>query len=213
MRETIPIALIDDDPDVLESTRLVLLGEGIRATVYESATTFLTTFDEAATDAPRCIVSDLRMPGLSGLDLLNELHRRGARVPLILITGHGDVGTAVAAMKAGARDFIEKPFDVTALVDAVRRAASHAIAVEQEAKARLEIADRATQLSARQYEVMLLVVEGYSNKQIAARLGISARTVETYRLWVMEKMGAGSLAALVRMAMLLPADGSAKRSK
>ncbi len=213
MHDEISIALIDDDAEVLESTCLVLRGEGIKVATYADASTFLGAFDDAQFVQPRCIVSDVRLPGLSGLDLQQELNRRGSRVPLILVTGHGDVGTAVAAMKAGARDFIEKPFDGTILVDAIRRAASLAVASEQEARNRLEIADRAAQLSARQYEVMLLVVEGYSNKQIAAKLGISARTVETYRLWAMEKMGAGSVAALVRMVMSLPADPAAKQPK
>lgn len=204
MLDLIPIALIDDDPEVRESTRLVLLGEGIKADVFESATSFLEALPRFVQAPARCIVSDVRMPGMSGLDLQHELSRRGITVPLILITGHGDVGTAVAAMKAGAEDFIEKPFDLRHLVDAIRRSVSRAAEAEQEAKLRIEVAERAAQLSARQHEVMLLVVEGYSNKQIAAKLGISARTVETYRLWVMEKMGAGSVAALVRMAMLLP---------
>ncbi|HRK18066.1 MAG TPA: response regulator [Hyphomicrobiaceae bacterium] len=204
MLDLIPIALIDDDPDVRESTRLVLLGEGIKADVYESATSFLQALPHHSHSPPRCIVSDVRMPGLSGLDLQQQLFRRGITVPLILITGHGDVGTAVAAMKAGAEDFIEKPFDLQYLVDAIRRSVSRAAEAEQEARMRIEVVERAAQLSARQHEVMLLVVDGYSNKQIAAKLGISARTVETYRLWVMEKMGAGSVAALVRMAMLLP---------
>lgn len=204
MHDFIPIALIDDDPEVRESTRLVLLGEGIKADVFESATSFLEALPQLLQAPPRCVISDVRMPGMSGLDLQQELFRRGITVPLILITGHGDVGTAVAAMKAGAEDFIEKPFDLRYLVDAIRRSVSRAAEAEQEAKMRIEVAERAAQLSARQHEVMLLVVEGYSNKQIAAKLGISARTVETYRLWVMEKMGAGSVAALVRMAMLLP---------
>ena len=204
MTEQITIALIDDDPAVLDSTRLVLAGEDIAADTYASATAYLKVVDGGKTH--RCIVSDVRMPGMSGLDLQSELQRRGILSPLILVTGHGEVSMAVAALKAGASDFIEKPFVVDVLVAAIRRAAELALESEREAKARDEIVARVTQLSARQHEVMLLVADGYSNKQIAAKLGISARTVETYRLWVMEKMGAGSLASLVRMVLLLPKD-------
>jgi two-component system, LuxR family, response regulator FixJ len=204
MAEKITIALIDDDPAVLDSTRLVLAGENINADTYASAIAYLQALN--AGKSHRCIVSDVRMPGMSGLELQSELQQRGVLSPLILVTGHGEVGMAVTALKAGASDFIEKPFEVDVLVAAIRRAAEQALESERETKARDEIAARAGQLSARQHEVMLLVAEGYSNKQIAAKLGISARTVETYRLWVMEKMGAGSLAALVRMVLLLPKD-------
>jgi two-component system, LuxR family, response regulator FixJ len=204
MAEKITIALIDDDPAVLDSTRLVLAGEDINADTYASAIAYLQALESGKSH--RCIVSDVRMPGMSGLELQSELQQRGVLSPLILVTGHGEVGMAVTALKAGASDFIEKPFEVDVLVAAIRRAAEQALESERETKARDEIAARAGQLSARQHEVMLLVAEGYSNKQIAAKLGISARTVETYRLWVMEKMGAGSLAALVRMVLLLPKD-------
>jgi two-component system, LuxR family, response regulator FixJ len=202
MSEPITIALVDDDPAVLDSTKLVLAAENIVADTYGSAVDYLKGLDAGKTH--RCIVSDVRMPGISGLDLQKELRRRGNATPLILITGHGEVSMAVGALKAGASDFLEKPFEVDVLVDAIRRAAEQAIESEREAKNREDIAARATQLSARQYEVMLLVADGYSNKQIAAKLGISPRTVETYRLWVMEKMGAGSLASLVRMVLILP---------
>lgn len=208
MSDPITIALIDDDPAVLDSTRLVLASEGIAAEPFASAVDYLKSLDAGKTH--RCIVSDVRMPGMTGLDLQSELQRRGIAAPLILVTGHGEVSMAVAALKAGANDFLEKPFEVDVLVAAIRRAAEQAIETEREAKARDEIIARAAQLSSRQHEVMLLVAEGYSNKQIAAKLGISSRTVETYRLWVMEKMGAGSLASLVRMVLLLPKDQHAK---
>jgi two-component system response regulator FixJ len=202
MSDRIVIALIDDDQAVLESTRLVLTSEGVDAQMFDSARAFLAALDEGS--VPRCIVSDVRMPEMTGLELQAELQRRKSHIPLILITGHGEISMAVAALKAGASDFIEKPFEAAVLADAIRRAARQAVEAETHFKAREETIERAAQLSARQREVMLLVAEGYSNKQIAAKLGISARTVETYRLWVMEKMGAGSVAALVRMVMLLP---------
>jgi two-component system, LuxR family, response regulator FixJ len=204
MSEPISIALIDDDPAVLDSTRLVLAGEGIAAETYPSATAYLAAL--GAGKGHRCIVSDVRMPGMTGLDLQAALQQRGVLTPLILVTGHGEVSMAVSALKAGASDFLEKPFEVDVLVAAIRRAAEQAIESTRAAKAREEIVARAALLSARQHEVMLLVAEGYSTKQIAAKLGISARTVETYRLWVMEKMGAGSLASLVRMVLMLPTD-------
>lgn len=202
MPDEIQIALVDDDRAVLDSTRLVLIGEGITASCFERAADLLAALDSGST--PACIVSDIRMPGMTGLELQSELIRRGTSAPLILMTGHGDISTAVQALKAGASDFLEKPVDAVQLATAIRRAAEQSRKLERRAKARQEIAERAAQLSARQREVMLLVAEGYSNRQIAAKLGISARTVETYRLWVMEKMGAGSVAALVRMVMMLP---------
>jgi two-component system, LuxR family, response regulator FixJ len=213
MPELIPIALIDDDVEVLESTRLVLLDANIKAQTFNATAAFLRAREASAFRDVRCIVTDIRMPGMTGIELQRELNRLGSKIPVILLTGHGDVGTAVAAMKSGAADFIEKPFDALVLIAAVRRAASLAVAAEQEAKAQLEIVERAAQLSARQHEVMLLVAEGHSNKQIAAKLGISPRTVETYRLWVMEKMGAGSVAVLVRMVMLLGSAPPARRTK
>jgi two-component system, LuxR family, response regulator FixJ len=204
MSEGLEIALVDDDRAVLDSTRLVLVGEGIRATCFERASDLLAALNKGS--LPACIVSDVRMPGMTGLELQAELALRGTGIPLILMTGHGDISMAVQALKAGACDFLEKPFNVMTLADAIRQAAQKSRGLERQAKARQDVAERAAQLSARQREVMFLVAEGYSNKQIAAKLGISARTVETYRLWVMEKMGAGSVAALVRMVMLI-ADG------
>jgi two-component system, LuxR family, response regulator FixJ len=204
MLDTITIALVDDDAAVLDSTLLVLDSEGIKSICFERASDLLAELDLG--HHPTCIVSDVRMPGMSGMELQAELNRRSGSIPLILMTGHGDIGMAVQAIKEGASDFLEKPFDVRLLAEAVRRAAGQSRELERRAKGQKEVEERAAQLSARQHEVMILVAEGYSNKQIAAKLGISARTVETYRLWVMEKMGAGSVAALVRMVMLLPGD-------
>jgi two-component system response regulator FixJ len=157
---------------------------------------------------PACVVSDIRMPGLSGLELQRELSRRDTTVPIILITGHGDIAMAVKAVKDGAFDFIEKPFDDARLVDSIRAA------IEAGARQRLrqtEIADltaRASELSPRQREVMRLVAEGLSSKEIALKLDISPRTVENYRAWVMEKMAAGNLADLVRKVVMLQDKGS-----
>jgi two-component system response regulator FixJ len=150
---------------------------------------------------PACVVSDVKMPGLSGLDLQRLLAEQQARIPLILITGHGDIAMAVAAVKAGAHDFLEKPFDDQTLLESIENALDEARRKKAHADTLKEFADRVGELSARQRQVMDLAVKGYSNKEIAQELGISPRTVETYRAWVMEKTGARNLADLVRLAM------------
>jgi two-component system response regulator FixJ len=208
MSARIKLALIDDDPAVLDSTGLLLKGLGLYVHAFPSADEFLAEIAKTRMDLS-CIVSDVRMPGTSGLELQEALARQGNCTPLILITGHGDVRMAVAAIKAGAHEFIEKPFSIDDLAAAIRSAAETASEAAAEHKERNAIAARAEQLSARQREVMDLVVEGYSSKQIGAKLGISPRTVETYRLLIMEKMGAGSVAALVRMAAAI--EGRSER--
>jgi two-component system response regulator FixJ len=194
------VALIDDDAAVLRSLRLLLENRGFQVECFASAEEF---FEKAAADAPVCVVSDVRMPGLSGLDLQRELRRRNVSVPVILITGHGDIAMAVQAIKEGAFDFIEKPFDDERLVIGI------SAAIEQGEKLRIEQGQRAlleqrlAELSPRQREVMDLVVQGFANKEIALKLDISPRTVENYRAWAMEKMGADNLADLVRKVLML----------
>ena len=147
-----------------------------------------------------CIVSDVRMPGMSGLDLVRELKSRKVGTPIVLITGHGDVDMAVAAIKVGAADFIEKPFDESRLLVSVR----HAIAESQQrekADQQNDLPARFESLTARQRQVMELAVAGLSNKEIGAQLKISPKTVENHRAWVMERIGARNIAELVRMAM------------
>jgi two-component system, LuxR family, response regulator FixJ len=210
MTKRLVIALVDDDPAVLDSTRLVLEAQSIVVHGFQSAEDFLAAFDNGHSSLASlaCIVSDVRMVGLSGLELQSALQGRGCHIPLILITGHGDVRMAVTALKAGAKDFIEKPFVIESLVAAIHHAATESKATDDLAKLRNEVAARAAQLSVRQREVMELVVEGYSSKQIAAKLAISPQTVETYRLHIMEKMGAGSVAGLVKMDVLLRPQSS-----
>jgi two-component system response regulator FixJ len=194
------VALIDDDEAVLRSLQLLLRSRGIEVHCFTSAEDFLSGLDRHSFG---CIVCDVRMPGLTGLDLQQELKRRRNNAPLILITGHGDIAMAVRAVKDGAFDFIEKPFDDE------RLAASIAAADEKSQKRTVEDSQRANlqaryaELSPREREVMALVTEGLANKEIALRLKISPRTVESYRAWVMEKMGASNLADLVRKAMML----------
>jgi two-component system response regulator FixJ len=191
------VHVIDDDDAVRDSLVFLLASAKIPAAAYSSAKAFLAGFDA---DAAGCVVTDIRMPEMSGLELLQRLNTDGARLPVIVITGHADVPLAVEAMKLGAADFIEKPFDEDTLLAAVRQALDrHKHDGEREtaqAKARALIAT----LSAREKQVLDGLVAGHPNKTIAFDLGISPRTVEIYRANVMTKMQAGSLSELVRMA-------------
>lgn len=194
------VALIDDDEAVLHSMRLLLENRGLNVCCYDSAEKLLAEIGEKT---PACVVSDVRMPGLSGLELQKELARSYSSIPLILITGHGDIAMAVHAIKEGAFDFIEKPFDDNRLVRSIEHAVergSQLRAAEDEVAA---IRTGYEELSPRQREVMHLVVQGLANKEIARQLSLSPRTVENYRAWAMEKMGAGNLADLVRKVMTL----------
>jgi two-component system response regulator FixJ len=197
------IALIDDDAAVLDSLRMVVANRGMRAECFSSAEAFLASKDEL----PACIVSDVRMPGMSGLELQNELRARAVGAPLILITGHGEIAMAVRAIKAGAFEFIEKPFDNEVLLDAINRAIASRTREETHQERIADWAARARELSLRQRQVMALVAQGLSNKEIAIELTLSPRTVENYRAWVMEKMGARNLPDLVRMVVVLEKAG------
>ena len=192
------VVLIDDDEAVLHSLQMLLDSRGLEVLTYGSAEAFLS---EPPGDIA-CVVADVRLPGLSGIELQRELKHRQAALPVILITGHGDIPMAVAAVKEGAFDFIEKPFDDEQLVRAIAAAAAHASSQTIADQERAEIAARLRELSPRQREVMDLVVQGLASKQIAARLGISPRTVESYRAWVMERMEAHNIADLVRKVLL-----------
>jgi len=195
------VALIDDDRAVLDSLSLYLAREGFAVDCFESADTFLAETDCA--ENFDCIISDVRMPGLSGLDLVNRLTEENRTVPLILITGHGDVETAVKAIKMGAFDFLEKPFDERKLVEAIRLVGERAAETSRQDAYAIEVTRRLASLSDRQREVFDLAVRGVSNKEIADHLGISSRTVEIHRAWVMERMGARNLAELVRMDSII----------
>jgi len=190
------VHVVDDEPAIRESLGMLLRSVGLKSRAYAGAHEFLETWRPAGTE---CLVCDVRMPGMSGLELQEALNARQARLPVVLITGHGDVAMAVRAMKAGASDFIEKPFNDQVLLDAVNRALARAR--DGQGAGRAEIEMRLDSLTPREREVMLLVVEGRPNKVVATRLGLSTRTVEVHRAKLMEKMQARSLADLVRMAI------------
>jgi RNA polymerase sigma factor (sigma-70 family) len=167
---------------------------------FASADDFLAHYEPGR---PGCLVLDVRMPGMSGLELQEYLASRSIRIPAVIITGHGDVPMAVRAMKAGAVDFIEKPFNDEALLDAIRRAMAFEERQRSEQSEHREIQQRLEHLTPREREVMEMVTEGRSNKEIANTLGVSAKTIEAHRARVMEKMRAGSLAELVRMVLAI----------
>lgn len=191
------VHIIDDDEAVRDSLKFLLETAGILACSYESASAFL----EASPVSAGCIITDVRMPGLTGIDLLKRLKELGIGTPVIVITGHGDVPLAVEAMKAGAADFIEKPFSDDVILNVIHTSLkkSHG---SSEDHSRAEIAKKADTLSARERQVLYGLLSGLPNKSIAIDLGISARTVEVYRANVMTKMGAKSFSELVRMAVI-----------
>lgn len=189
------VYVVDDDDAVRDSLLLLLRSIGIIGRAFATAGDFLDAYDPKQHS---CLVTDIRMPGMSGLDLQRELKDRGAPIPVILITGHGDVPMAVDAMKEGALDFIEKPFRDQDLLDRVQQALTWDEEHRSKNLEALSIQERIATLTPRETEVMELVVQGCANKVIAQDLGVSQRTVEIHRARVMEKMGMRSLAALVR---------------
>jgi len=203
MKERLPVVfVVDDDEAVRNSLRLLLKSVGLGAIALGSAQEFLDTYDA---NQPGCLVLDVRMPGMSGLELQQQLNMRGAVIPVIFITGHGDIPMAVEAMQHGAFDFLQKPFRDQDLIDRIQRALAKDRSNRAELKERALIRERRESLTPREREVLELVASGKPNKVMAADLGVSQRTVEIHRARVMEKMGASSLAQLVRMVMDLDA--------
>lgn len=194
------VHVIDDDAPMRESVAFLLGAEDIQTRTYESASALL---GRCAELEPGCIITDIRMPGMNGLEMVRELKRQGVPHPVIVLTGHADVSLAVLAMKAGVVDFLEKPFDDEALLRVVRMALSQSGTEASLKREQAEIAERVSQLTARERDVFDAIVAGDSNKAAAIRLGISPRTVEIYRANVMTKMQANSLSDLVRMALQL----------
>lgn len=199
MKETEPtVFIVDDDEAVRNSLKLLMRSVGLPAVAYASAPDFLAAYDR---QQPGCVVLDVRMPGMSGLELQQVLNLRGATVPVIFVTGHGDIPMAVEAMQHGAFDFLQKPFRDQDLLDRIQRALERDRATRQQLKEMSHLRERLASLTPREREVLKLVTAGKPNKVIAADLGVSQRTVEIHRARVMEKMGATSLAQLVRMVL------------
>ncbi|MCP4285239.1 MAG: response regulator transcription factor [Gammaproteobacteria bacterium] len=200
MSNQVRVFIVDDDREVRDALQLLMESVGLKVECFESSQQYL---DQFSPEKPGCLVLDVRMPGMSGLDLQARLAEERLCPPIIIITGHGDVPMAVRAVQAGAMDFIEKPFNDQVLLDSVHRA------IEKDAQQRgdvsrlAEIEARFAKLTPREQEVLELVVAGRRNKLIAADLGVSQSTVEAHRAKVMEKMEADTLSELMRMMLSL----------
>jgi RNA polymerase sigma factor (sigma-70 family) len=198
MNENDPVVfVVDDDVSVLRALQRLLKSAGFRAETFVSAQEFLSY---RRPDAPACLVLDVRMPELDGLDLQNRLAAAGTSIPTIFITGFGDIPMSVQAMKRGAVDFIPKPFNDQDLLDAIDRAIDRDVRARRERSIRDRIQTRFESLTPREREVFATVVTGMLNKQIAVHLGVTEKTIKVHRARVMQKMQAGSLAELVRLA-------------
>jgi two-component system response regulator FixJ len=193
------IYVIDDDDAVRQSLEFMLKAAGIKARSFESAKAFMAVLPEISSG---CVVTDVRMPDITGIDLLRHLKKSNPDLPVIVITGHGDISLAVEAMKIGATDFLEKPFDGQQLLTAVRSALTQDADAGKRKAEMADIQEKLAALSNRERQVLEGLVAGSANKNIAFDLGISPRTVEIYRANLMTKMAANSLSDLVRMAMM-----------
>jgi FixJ family two-component response regulator len=197
------VYVVDDDDGMRRALSLLLNTVGYKTAAFASPREFL---DRVKTDAAGCLVLDIRMPGMSGLELQQHLNRMGSMLPVIFVTGHGDVPMAVQAMKEGAFEFVQKPFRDQDLLDRI----NHALELDKENRSslalRADVLQRFESLTPREKQVMQLVVDGAANKVIAIDLGLSERTVEIHRAKVMEKMGARSVAHLVKLQMSLSSD-------
>ncbi len=197
MSDTSPIVFVVDDDDAVRDSLMDLVDSvGLNARAFASAKEFLDDFDASI---PGCLVLDIRMPGMSGLDLQDRLVELGSKLPIVFITGHGDIPMAVRAVQRGAIDFIQKPFRDQELLDKVNQALKISSQKLKVHEAQQEIEERIAALTGRERQVMEMIVSGKANKVIALDLGLSQRTVELHRARVMEKMSARSLADLVRM--------------
>jgi RNA polymerase sigma factor (sigma-70 family) len=190
------VIVVDDDPSVRSSLKLLVSTVGLRVESFESAETVL---ERTLPDTVSCFVLDVRLRGLSGLDFQRELAARNIRIPIVFITGHGDIPMSVRAMKAGAVEFLTKPFRDQDLLDAIHLALERDRARREEEQERIQLQQRFESLTRRERDVLWMVVSGMLNKQIAAQLGTAENTVKVHRRRAMEKMGAQSLAELIRM--------------
>lgn len=194
------VFVVDDDEAVRHFLRGLIVSVGLRVETYASAREFL---DAVRPGSPGCLLLDIRMPGMSGLELQRELAERSIGLPVIILTGHGDVQLAVHAMKAGAVDFIEKPFNNELLLDRVQKAVAESVDADSARLKRDEVTSRLDLLTPRERQVLDLVVAGETNKGAARRLGISEKTVEIHRARVMDKMRAKSLVDLVKTVAMV----------
>ena len=192
------VYVVDDDSGVRSSIRMLLKSIGITATPLASAREFLDAFDA---EQPGCLVLDIRMPGMSGIELQQQLNLKGAILTVIFITGHGDVPMAVEAMQHGAFDFLQKPFRDQDLIDRIQKALARDRETRSAVQKHSQIRERLESLTPREKDVLKLLAQGQQNKVMAGELGLSQRTVEIHRAHVMEKMGASSVAQLVRMVL------------
>lgn len=196
MDESGTVFLIDDDPGVRDSLSLLLSLKGVRTQPYANAESFIETYRP---DWPGCVLTDLRMPGMTGLELQSVLRERRVDLPVVVLTAHGDVATARAALKNGAFDFLEKPIDDVMLIDVLR----NALRVDRERRtavnSRSSADARMERLTGREREILALIAAGHQNREIATQLGISPRTVEVHKARIMEKLECHSLAELIRM--------------
>ncbi len=202
MSDSATVFVVDDDPALRESLELLARSAGLPAKSYPTAAEFLRAYDA---NQAGCVLADIRMPGMSGLELQEVLAEKGMPIPVIILTGHADVSAAVRAMKHGAVDFVEKPFEPDALVAAIEQANGKDRAARATARRDSEVAGRIASLTPREREVMDMVTAGKANKVIAFELSISERTVELHRSRIMKKMGVHSAAELVRL--VLPREG------
>ncbi len=197
MSEPMTVFAVDDDPSVLRGIERLLRSAGLQAAVFPTAQAFL---DGYRPEAPGCVILDLAMPGLDGLQLQERLLERGAALPIIFLTGHGDIPTSVCAMKRGAVDFLTKPVDDVELLAAVQQAIRACGLLRQERRELADIAQRLATLTTRERQVLGHVISGKLNKQIAATLGTVEKTIKVHRARMMHKMRAPTVAALVRLA-------------
>ena len=198
MNTQITVFVVDDDRAVRDSLALLVQSVGLEVETFAGAGEFL---DAYRPDRPGCLITDIRMPGMSGLDLQERLTEDGYHIPVIVLTGFGDVPAAVRALKGGAVDFVEKPFNPQALLDLVQQAIARDTELREQAAREADVAERVALLTPREQEVMALVVAGKANKVVAIDLAISERTVELHRGRIMKKMQARSLAELMRIVL------------
>ena len=202
------VCIVDDDPAIRKSLEWLVDSVGLKVRTYASAQDFLDAYDPAT---PGCVVVDVRMPGMSGLDLQDKLREMDGDVPVIVVTGYGDVPMAVRAMKSGAVDFLEKPLGEQALLDRIHRAVAQDLENRRSRAEHLAVAERIEQLTRRERQVLNLVVDGMSSKDIAADLAVSLKTIEAHRGKVMKKMQAKSVPQLILMS--LPSLAEVKKSE